>query len=102
MATELDLDIGDVADQAAGPERRPHFVVVTPDMRSASSPPRGPDSLVHVGDVAARDTAGSRAGRAEHAQPAVRPGETIIALTFDEPMPNAAIKSVVGRWHVAV
>jgi hypothetical protein len=37
VSTELDLDIGEIADEAAGAVARPHVSTVRPDIRSASS-----------------------------------------------------------------
>jgi hypothetical protein len=93
VAAELDLDIGDVADEAAGAEACPHLV--DGDARHALGKlDRLADrelARFHVGDVAALDAAAFALAGAEHAQPAVLVGVTISALTLDEPMSSAAI-----------
>ena len=94
VAAKLDLDIGDIADQAAGAIARPH--VVDGHARHALGElDRLADRELarrHVGDVAALDPAALALAGAEHAQAARRRRRvTISALTFDEPMSSAAM-----------
>jgi hypothetical protein len=68
VSAKLDLDIGDIADQAAGPNVAHTSSTVTPDMRSASSRLRAPSLASMSADVAALDAAAFTLAGAEHAQ----------------------------------
>ncbi len=73
MATKVDLDIGDVADQPAGAEARPDVVDrhLAHSLCALDCLAHGDFARGHVGDIAALDPAAFALARAQHAQPPV-------------------------------
>ena len=98
VAAQLDLDIGDVADQAAGAEAGPDIVDGHPAhaLGDLDRFAHRDFARLHVGDIAALDPAAFALARLPSTRR--RPSSsrvTISALTLDEPMSSAAMS---GCW----